>query len=1006
MIRVNVLGGLYVTDDGRAVAGAAGQPRRLALLALLAEAGELGITRDSLLGFLWPEADEERGKRALAQALYALRRDLGTEEVITGVKDLRLNPDFATSDLQEFHEARATGNLEKAAELFRGSFVEGFHLAGADTFERWVEERRATLAHQFADLLEQLAERTSGRGDWRAAVGWLRRLAGQDPLNARIAARLMEALAAQGDVSGALQHARVYETLVRQELDLPPDREVISLAERLRKGGAPTPAPMLPQIPEPSSRAHPERSEGERGTSSVISTPVPPSAPEPTPLVIHEIPSEPQDLGHTSGWAAMAASIPPNVIARKRRSGRWGWAAAGLVLLIGVIAAGPLLLRWANRAMAGVPEAKQGTVIAVGRIAHYGKEGAQLGQPLADMLATNLARIEGSRVVSSTRMYELQGQLGASGDSSRLVIEAARQAGATELVDGSLYETASGYRLDLRRTDIKSGSVLHAYTMNGSDLFALADSGTRQLAGDIGGAMPEGSLSDVSTRSVSAYRSYEEGLRALYQEGDAVRAERHFLEAVRLDTMFVMARFFSGVVSSGDRAQRFEILKRAVDLADKASDRDRLIIRATWAFYNSSPNIRAITDTLMVRYPGELEGYLWSAQGAILAGEFAAARKPLHDVIARDSLGFKGTLARCLGCEAMLALITTYVEADSMPGAIKIARLWTRLQPTSAQPWRVYAMDLAQGGRYDSAYIAQARADSIAPAQPDAWRYLAAIKFWEADYSGAEEIARVQMQTGAPAQRTEAAWVLSIAYRHEGRLREALTAARKYRAERLDLRVKGMTPFTAQLEGQVLFELGRYAESAALFDSIARIRIPFEDSSLMARNIVWAWTHMATARAAAGDTVEFTRLADSMETLGRISGMGRDRRLHFYVRGLLLKARKRPDEAIEMFRRARLSPNMGYRRIVVELGQGLNESRRYAEAVPVLQAGLRGVFEGSCLYGTDTDLHLLLARSFDGLKQADSARAHYRVVARALSHTDPEWAPKRDEAEKALARLQ
>jgi tetratricopeptide (TPR) repeat protein len=336
---------------------------------------------------------------------------------------------------------------------------------------------------------------------------------------------------------------------------------------------------------------------------------------------------------------------------------------------------------------------------------------------------------------------------------------------------------------------------------------------------------------------------------------------------------------------------------------------------------------------------------------------------------------------------------------------MRISRLWTRLQPHSAQAWRVYAMNLAQGGRYDSAYVAVERADSIAPQQPDAWRYLAALKVWEGNYTGAEEIARVQMQTGIPAQRTEASWVLGIVYRHEGRLQDALAAARKYRAERIDLKVNGATPFTAQLEGQVLFDLGRYRESAALFDSTSRIRIPFEDSSLMARNIVWAWTHMATARAAAGDTAGLGKLADSMETLGRISGVGRDRRLHFYVRGLLLKARKRPDEAIEMFRKARLSPNMGYRRIVIELGEALNQTRRYAEAVPVLQAGLRGVFEGSCLYATDTELHLLLGQSFEGLGQADSARAHYRVVTRALSHSDPEWVPKRVAAEQGLGRL-
>jgi hypothetical protein len=141
-----------------------------------------------------------------------------------------------------------------------------------------------------------------------------------------------------------------------------------------------------------------------------------------------------------------------------------------------------------------------------------------------------------------------------------------------------------------------------------------------------------------------------------------------------------------------------------------------------------------------------------------------------------------------------------------------------------------------------------------------------------------------------------------------------------------------------------------------------------------------------------------------MERLGRISGVGRDRRLHFYVRGLLFKTRRQRPEAIDAFRHAQLSPNMGYARIALELATALNEAGRYQEAVPVMQASLRGVFEGSTLYATHTEYHYQLARAFDGLAQADSARPHYAIVAQALTRTDPEWAAMRTHAEQALAR--
>jgi TolB-like protein len=136
-------------------------------------------------------------------------------------------------------------------------------------------------------------------------------------------------------------------------------------------------------------------------------------------------------------------------------------------------------------------------VVAIGHIADYtGTKPATLGGPLADMLATNLARSSGLRVISTARMLELTRHLAAAGDTSGVVSTAARQAGAGELVDGSLYALAPNrLRLDLRRVDLASGAVIRAYRVEGADLFALADSGTAHRRGSRSG--PSGSLADV-----------------------------------------------------------------------------------------------------------------------------------------------------------------------------------------------------------------------------------------------------------------------------------------------------------------------------------------------------------------------------------------------------------------------------------------------------------------------------------------------------------------------------
>src|SRR5688500_9093427 len=97
MLRLCTFGGLSVQGTSF---DAAARRRPLAVLALLAVAGERGLSREKLVGYLWPESDEERARNSLCQALSTLRRDFGFEHVILGSVELRLNPAVVSSDVQ------------------------------------------------------------------------------------------------------------------------------------------------------------------------------------------------------------------------------------------------------------------------------------------------------------------------------------------------------------------------------------------------------------------------------------------------------------------------------------------------------------------------------------------------------------------------------------------------------------------------------------------------------------------------------------------------------------------------------------------------------------------------------------------------------------------------------------------------------------------------------------------------------------------------------------------
>ena len=101
------------------ITGAAGGPagplqgQALALLAVLACAGERGIARDKLLTLLWPESPASPASHRLSQLAHWIRRTLGSAGLITGTSDLRLDQGEIGCDLWEFEE-RPAGRTARA----------------------------------------------------------------------------------------------------------------------------------------------------------------------------------------------------------------------------------------------------------------------------------------------------------------------------------------------------------------------------------------------------------------------------------------------------------------------------------------------------------------------------------------------------------------------------------------------------------------------------------------------------------------------------------------------------------------------------------------------------------------------------------------------------------------------------------------------------------------------------------------------------------------------------
>jgi tetratricopeptide (TPR) repeat protein len=265
------------------------------------------------------------------------------------------------------------------------------------------------------------------------------------------------------------------------------------------------------------------------------------------------------------------------------------------------------------------------------------------------------------------------------------------------------------------------------------------------------------------------------------------------------------------------------------------------------------------------------------------------------------------------------------------------------------------------------------------------------------DYETLEREVRPFLASSYPAEWSNGAWSLLIALRNQGRLREAWQLHRT-----------GTLPGFPTLgvkrtsddfnEGILTFERGDGRASAAVFARRLRNDMTRWAPGYRARHLAWNGTLQAMGLAAAHDTAALRPLADSVERWGQGSSYGRDRKAHHYVRGLVLASAGRHQEAAGEFQAAIHSPSLGFTRVNYELARCLLKLDRPREAVATLRSALHGTTDASNLYITRTELHELLAESFDRAGLPDSAAHHYRLVVRAWRRADPEFHDRRNRA--------
>jgi predicted ATPase/DNA-binding SARP family transcriptional activator/tetratricopeptide (TPR) repeat protein len=210
--------------------------RSAAILCYLAFHGGW-VGRGELAYLLWPDAPEARARANLRPLLSRASRLAQVAPLERERSRVRWS---VASDARSFRSAIAARRWREAWSWVGGELLEGFDLAAAPVFERWLDDERDALRAVSRGAGLRAADDLEASGDRTVALTVLSTLERRDPLDEEAIRAYIAALAADGARREALETFERLRRALADEVGAEPEAATLTLVDRVR-AGAPAP---------------------------------------------------------------------------------------------------------------------------------------------------------------------------------------------------------------------------------------------------------------------------------------------------------------------------------------------------------------------------------------------------------------------------------------------------------------------------------------------------------------------------------------------------------------------------------------------------------------------------------------------------------------------------------------------------------------------------------------------------------------------------------------------
>ena len=392
---------------------------------------------------------------------------------------------------------------------------------------------------------------------------------------------------------------------------------------------------------------------------------------------------------------------------------------------------------------------------------------------------------------------------------------------------------------------------------------------------------------------------------------------QHYDKAISLDPNFAYAEL--GRANSSPTAKEFfDHLKRAVSLADKASEGERLLILATEAGANGeAAKQKEYLDKLVAAYPKEerahfnLGGYYFGQQDYAQAierykkaTELAPNYSPAYNI-----LGY------------------AYRQNGDYANAEQAFKKYIELIPNDPNPYDSYAELLLKMGKFEDSIAQYRKALSINPNFPASHLGISAdLLYLGKTEEAAAELQKITDKARSDGDRRTALFGQTVVDADSGKWDQALSDMDKQYAIAEKIGDVAAMAGDLQNKGTILLEMGKYAEAKEHFDRLLKMT----ESSTLSQEIkdnakLFHHYHLATVALGQKDNATAKSEAEEFRKGAEASKNPAQVRQAHQLLGMIALAEKDYDKAIaELPQAGQQNPQNFYRLCQAYQGKGDN----------------------------------------------------------------------------------